>query len=75
MNRSVWLKYDRVDCEYVAMLKCALSSTRSFEECPTTTLHLLSVQRICEHPATKITLLLTCTSEQCFFSRSRAPLM
>ena len=54
MNTSVWLKYDRVDCEYVATLKFALSSRRSFEECPTTTLHLLSVQRICERPATKI---------------------
>ena len=57
-----------------------LNSMRSFEECATTTLHLLSVPRICEHPAKKITLLPTCTSELCFFSRigvsrSRAHLM
>ena len=52
-----------------------LNSTRIFEECATTTLHLFSVPRICERPATKITLLPTCTSELGFFSRSRAPLM
>ena len=80
MDKSVWLRYDKVDRgtwlasrSHAAVFQ--LNSTRSFEECATTTLHLLSVQRTCERLATKITLLPTCTSELCFFSRSRAPLM
>ena len=47
---------------------------RSFEECATATLHLLSVPRICERPATKITLLHAQVSSASF-PRSRAPLM
>ena len=49
---------------------CAFSSTRSYEACATTTLRLKLVWRTCERPATRIMLLCTCTSEQCFFRSS-----
>ena len=69
--KAVWLRETSTWQRYCV----SAEFNENFEECATTILHLLSVPRICERPATKITLLPTCTSELCFFSRSRAPLM
>ena len=77
MDTSVWLRYDKVNHEYVATLKCCVSAElneklrgmRNYNPA------FAVGSGFCECPATKITLLPTCTSELCFCSRSRAPLM
>ena len=95
MDKSVWLRYDKVDrgtwlvsrSQTAFTVKAVGLRETSTWQCYVSAefneklqgmcnyLHLLSVPRICERPATKITLLPTCTSGLCFFSRSRAPLM